>query len=437
MSESRPPSWKWIVCGLLLLATMLNYMDRQTLAQLAKTIADEFTLSKEQIGDLEMGFGYAFAAGATFFGLLVDRIGIRWLYPLVLIGWSCAGIATAYAYPLGEQILEWMSPGSGEQSRAAYTGFLACRIGLGFFEAGHWPCALVTAQRILSREHRSLGNSILQSGAAIGAIFTPLVIIAMVPDQRPGEMLPPGVWRSPFVVIGIAGMFWAVPWLLCVRSGDLARRDEAADVSAEVTANTPRTSFWRPFVVLVVSVLMLNISWQYFRAWMPLFLQEYHGYTLRHTSWFSSAYYVAADAGCIGVGFAVTWLIGRGWDVHTARLSTFAICAGLTALSLAVAFLPAGPLLLFLMLLLGAGALGLFPNYYAFTQELSRQHQGKITGLLGSIGWIGSSSLQRFFGRSIDETKSYATGIVIAGLCPLVAVLAVWLLWEKKKATPS
>jgi ACS family hexuronate transporter-like MFS transporter len=440
VTPERPPAWKWTVCGLLLLATMLNYMDRQTLAQLAKPISDEFRLSKEQIGNVEMGFGLAFATGALFFGIIVDRFGIRWLYPLVLIGWSCAGIATAYADAIGSNILDIISTGSESHedyaTSAAYAGFMACRIALGFFEAGHWPCALVTAQRILSREHRSLGNSILQSGAAIGAIITPLIIIGMVPDQRPGEILAPGVWRPPFVVIGVIGMLWAVPWLLMVRSADLVRRDDPVETQVAESGGPP-TSFWRPFIVLVIVVLMLNISWQYFRTWMPLFLQEQHGYTLRQTSWFSSAYYIAADLGCISAGFAVTWLIGRGWEVHSARLCTFAICTGLTTLSLAVAFLPAGPLLLGLLLLLGAGALGLFPNYYAFTQELSKTHQGKITGVLGTIAWVGSASLQRFFGRSIDETKSYATGIVIAGLAPLIALAAVALLWPRSKTETS
>jgi ACS family hexuronate transporter-like MFS transporter len=102
-----------------------------------------------------------------------------------------------------------------------------------------------------------------------------------------------------------------------------------------------------------------------------------------------------------------------------------------------VAFLPTGPLLLGLLLLIGAGALGLFPNYYSFTQELSKMHQGKITGILSTIAWAATSPLQRLAGQSIDDTKSYATAIMVAGLAPLVALLALGLLWEKTpQATP-
>src|SRR5688572_5634697 len=147
--HDRPPAWKWTVCGLLLLATMLNYMDRQTLAQLATTIRAEFNLGHDHYGNLEFGFGLAFAAGALVFGWLVDRIGARWLYPAVLIGWSAAGIATAYGAEIGRFLLELFgSSSAADDSAAAYAGLMACRVTLGFFEAGHWPCALVTTQAI-------------------------------------------------------------------------------------------------------------------------------------------------------------------------------------------------------------------------------------------------------------------------------------------------
>ena len=123
------------------------------------------------------------AGGALVFGFIVDRVGAFWLYPMVLIGWSLAGVATAYADEIGAALLGLTGSSTlenADSSKAAYLGFLSCRIVLGFFEAGHWPCALVTTQTILSRQDRSFGNSILQSGAAIGAIFTPIIVVYMV-----------------------------------------------------------------------------------------------------------------------------------------------------------------------------------------------------------------------------------------------------------------
>ncbi len=419
---ARPDSWRWTICGLLLLATMLNYMDRQTLAQLATTIQKEYHLDDNQYGELEMGFGLAFAAGALCFGYLVDRLGPRWLYPGVLIGWSLAGIATGYA----DQIAAWL-PGEDASTRA-FHGFLLCRVTLGFFEAGHWPCALVTTQVILTRRDRSLGNSILQSGAAIGAILTPIIVLSLLRDE-------PGSWRAPFLVIGLLGMLWTMPWLSLVRSRDLDRAPALA-VAAD-SKERLSTDQWRMFLVLVVVVITINLTWQFFRAWLPKFLEEQRGYDKPAVAWFISAYYIATDVGCISVGLLVKWLAGRGWDVHQARLGTFALCTGLALLSVPVAFLPAGPLLLGLLLLVGAGTLGLFPNYYAFTQELTRTHQGKVSGSLGTITWISSALMQKSVGSTIQETKSYTAAIVMAGLVPLLALVVLVLFWPRRAVEPA
>ena len=87
----------WTVCAILLLATLLNYMDRQTLAVTLPTLKQEYNLAEGRIGMVEGCFGFAFAAGSVLFGWVADRVGPRRLYPVVLAGWSLAGIATAGA----------------------------------------------------------------------------------------------------------------------------------------------------------------------------------------------------------------------------------------------------------------------------------------------------------------------------------------------------
>jgi MFS family permease len=93
----RSAAWKWTICGLLLLASAINYMDRQTLANAAVRITKEFRLSQEQYGHIEAVFAYAFAAGSIVFGWAADRFSVRWLYAIVLTMWSLAGLATGFA----------------------------------------------------------------------------------------------------------------------------------------------------------------------------------------------------------------------------------------------------------------------------------------------------------------------------------------------------
>src|SRR5262245_48414740 len=161
----RGPTWRWWVCGLLLMATMINYMDRLVLNQTSKLLMAKHEdgglgFNKKGYGQLEGYFGAAFAAGALSLGFLVDRYGPRAIYPIVVLLWSLAGFLTGFARSFEE--------------------LLACRIALGFFEAANWSCALKTTQAIMRPQERTLGNGILQSGAAVGAILTPLLVLGFL-----------------------------------------------------------------------------------------------------------------------------------------------------------------------------------------------------------------------------------------------------------------
>ena len=258
--------------------------------------------------------------------------------------------------------------------------------------------------------------------------------MSLLPRPDAADRYPPGTWRLPFVAIGIIGMTWALPWLALVRARDLDRRRSAAEttgVAAPEASRLDGRSLLLMFTALIIAVICLNLTWQFFRAWLPKFLEERRGYSKTEVAWFISAYYTVADVGCISVGFLVKWLAGRHWAVHRARMLTFSVCTGLTMLSLAVVFLPAGPVLVGVLLVVAGGALGLFPNYYSFAQEPSRAHQGKVSGSLGTIAWIASALMQWLVGNTIKETKSYATGIIMAGLAPALALAAMLTLWPR------
>lgn len=401
----RSAAWRWWVCGLLLLATMLNYMDRQALAQLAPDITKELGLSNEDYGTLELAFGVAFAVGGLTLGFVADRVSLRWLYPAVLMAWSAAGFATGWA--------------------RGYSDLMVCRIFLGFFEAGQWPCALTASQRLLSQRDRSMGNSLLQSGAALGAVITPLVVQRMASDI-------PGAWREPFRVIGMMGIAWTVVWMMVIRAGDLDRAHAHSADAPKVATSSP-DDFVRRFCVLIVIVIAINFFWQFYRAWLPKMLRDEYGYGRAATNYFTSAFYIATDIGCLSAGFAVKLLSGRGWSVHSSRVLTFLVCAVLTGLGAVLTVLPAGPAMLVLLLVIGAGALGLFPIYYSFSQELSSRHQGKVTGSLGCIAWLTSALMQRAIGRYVDHSGSYSLVLFITALLPLTGLVVLVLFWDRRR----
>ena len=350
----------WGVCVVLLLASTLNYMDRQTLGNVQTRIEKEFNLNNEHYGNLEFGFGVAFAVGAMVFGVAADLVNVRWLYPLMIILWSAAGAATAYS--------------------RSYDQLFVCRVLLGFFEAAHWPCALRTTQRLLAPSERTFGNSILQSGTSIGAIITPLMIKVMVIRYDTG-------WRMPFLVIGVMGFAWLILWFAVSHRVNLAPEDPQAE-DREASDWWMDRTFIRRFIVMMAVVISINAAWQLFRAWLPKFLEQGRGYSEDERLLFTAIFNGATDVGCVLAGIATVWLTSSGRSVGLARRIVFTGCAVCCASSILIPWLPKGPLLLGVLLVIAAGLLGLFPCYYTWSQDLSRTHQGKVTGLLSTIAWL-------------------------------------------------
>ncbi len=406
----RPPAWKWWVTGLLLLATTINYMDRMTLANASVRVTKELHLDDSQYGNIELAFGWAFAAGSLVFGFLADRFRIHLLYPAVLACWSLTGIVSGWSH--------------------GYSELLACRTALGFFEAGHWPCALKTTFALLNEKDRTMGNSILQSGASVGAIITPQIMKAMMTDA-------PGSWRNAFIAIGAIGLLWVVLWFAFLRPRDLdhAPAHEVKNDALDLWAIMRSGKFW------AVALLVTGIQavWHINRVWLMKFLQTGRGYSEAAALNFNSLYFIATDIGCFLAGGISMWLVRRrGTTPHDARRKVFIGACTLTSLSVFIPSLGKGPLLLAVLLLIGAGALALFPCYYSFTQELSDKYVGRITGLLSMWVWAVTSPMHSAFGKLADSiadpSKRYDTGLVIAGLAPWLGVFAMRFLWRKNDA---
>lgn len=404
MPTPRSSLWKWYLCGLLLLATTINYMDRQTLANASTRVTKEFHLSQEQYGDMELAFGWAFAVGSLVFGFLADRFRVYWLYPVVLSGWSLMGIASAQT--------------------EGYWPLLTCRVLLGFFEAGHWPCALKTTFALLQPKDRTMGNSVLQSGASIGAVVTPPLMLWLMTDELSS-------WRLAFEAIGFIGLLWVGLWFVSMRKSDLDVVVEDDPSKRESLGGILLSGrFW----ALAMLIFGAQTCWHLFRVWLPKFMQEGRGYSETEALAFNSAYYIGTDIGCIAAGFISLWLARRFViSAHGARRWVYAGACVMTSFSVLLLWLPKGWPLMGAILVVGAGALALFPCYYSFVQELSDRHVGRLTGLLSTWVWAVSSPMHKLFGRLVDETKSFDLGMAMAGLAPWLGVIAMKLLWDTQK----
>jgi MFS family permease len=387
-------------------------MDRQTLANAAVRITTEFGMSQEEYGNLEAGFGYAFAAGSLFFGFVADKVPLRWLYAAVLLAWSTMGFVSGFA--------------------RSYDELLVYRTLLGFFEAGHWPCGVKTVRALLDAGGRAMGNSVLQSGTSIGAVVTPLIMAWLLTDDL-------GSWRLAFQAIGAIGAVWVVAWLaLSPNSDRVVVASDSEVISPAQPGNAEVSGPWwnilldRRMLVVLAVVALINTTFQMLRAWLPKFLQEGRGYGEEQALYFNSLWFVVTDVGCLGAGAVALWLARRGTAVVRARLLAFFACAVLCLATLAVPSLSHGWLLLVVLLIVGAGSLGVFPIYHAFTQDISHEHQGKVTGIAGVAAWAFSPLAHQAFGRHIDQTHSFDLGLAVAGCLPFVAFVLLALFWPRR-----
>jgi hypothetical protein len=265
----------------------------------------------------------------------------------------------------------------------------------------------------LEMEHPKQGSSLM---SILGIL---VVLLGIEQAVRYAGVFPPEVVLLSKAVVTVLGIATVFLWL---------RRATQDDT------RLPRRDFVRRFWVLATLVVTINLTWHYFRAWLPLFLQKQHSYEERSTQWFMLAYYVLTDVGCLTAGFVTLRLTRRGLSVHRSRLTVFACCAAVTTLSVAAAFLPDGPLLLGILLLIGFAALGLFPNYYSFSQEITVRYQGLVTGALGCICWLSMSLLHEVVGDSIKRTGSYSQGMALAGLFPLLGLAVLVLFWGRDRS---
>ena len=414
LDSNSIPSWKWGIVWLLFLATMINYMDRQTMQATSSHLIRQFFNGKERgYGEVESAFQYAFALSQILAGFLVDRFNVRWFYLGALLVWSAAGLMTGVVNTIEALIL--------------------CRIVLGAAEAFNWPCAVSVVRRIIPLEARSLANGIFHSGASIGAAVTPILAWAMIGPS--GEN-----WQKLFVVVGAIGGLWALLWVIVIR-GDRAREIEHQKLPPN---NYPPPEPELPFHRILVSRLFwitmmlsltVNVCWHFFRAWLPRILRKDLHYSEGEMLWMLAAFFVAADLGSMLAGYCTRKLTQAGFTVARSRKLVSTGTSLLCLLAIPVAFKPAPWLAIPLVLIVAAGAMGGFPNMFALSQETSLRHTAKVVGLAGSLPWLVLAVLNPIIGSLADQSGTFAPSVMCVAFVPLLGSSVGWLWPERPEAS--
>ncbi|WP_066547352.1 MFS transporter, partial [Sphingomonas sp. CCH15-F11] len=299
-TRSLRPHSRWIVLALLFGSTVLNYVDRQTLSILARTVQDDLGLTDRDYAGVVQAFLIAYTLAYLIVGRLTDRVGVKWSLALFVGWWSIANAVTGFARGLGEL---W-----------------AARFALGLGEAGNYTAGPKAIGQQFEPRQRALAYGIYTAGAMVGATIAPPVI---------GWLSITYGWRAAFISTGSLGLAWLVCWLAFYCEPD-------AQLAGDTTpAGTPESEggVWaailrdRSVWALVFARMVTDPLWYFYLFWFPKYLGDERGFGLVAVASTAWIVYLAADIGSLGGGWLSDRLVKRGMRPREARLRIMRIAA--------------------------------------------------------------------------------------------------------------
>jgi len=411
-NEQAPPAvssyagyFRWVICTLLLFGTTKNYMDRNVLGVLNKTLQHDLGWSEIDYSNLVVAFQAAYAVGMVVVGRLIDKLGTRLGYALAMIFWSLASMGTA----LGSSL----------------TSFAVSRVALGLGEAAVFPASIKAVAEWFPKKERALATGIFNAGTSIGAMLTPVVVPWI--NARWG-------WRGAFLGIGALGFVWLVFWLLIYRKPeehprvssaelDYIRSDpQAAAGKIKWAALLPLRQTW----AFVLGKFLTDPIWWFYLFWVPGFLQSQHGLTLTRIGAPIVVIYLLSDVGSVAAGWLSSSMIKRGSTVNAARKIAMLICAiGVTPVVFAYRVESTWSAVL-LIGLAAACHQGFSANLFTLTSDMfPARAVGSVVGIGGMAGAIGGLFIATVVGHVLQWTGSYRVPFLIAGSAYLLALVII------------
>ena len=195
-------NFRWVICGLLFLATTINYMDRQVLSLTWKDfIAPDFHWTDSDYGTITGMFSLFYAIANLFAGKFIDWMGTKKGYLIAIFVWSIGACLHAAC--------GWAALGLAGGSITALTTisvwlFLSCRLILAVGEAGNFPAAIKATAEYFPKKDRAFSTSIFNSGASVGALAAPASIPLLARAWG---------WEMAFIIIGALGFIWMGLWM--------------------------------------------------------------------------------------------------------------------------------------------------------------------------------------------------------------------------------
>ncbi len=401
---------RWVICALLFFATTINYIDRQVIGILKPTLQNELGWSEIDYGMIVFWFQAAYAIGLLACGPIIDKVGSKLGYAAAITVWSLAALVHAFV----------RSPG----------GFAAARFALGLGESANFPAAIKSVAEWFPKKERALAAGILNAGANVGAIATPIVVPLIALNYG---------WQAAFFITGLLGFIWLAAWLAFYRAPEKHPRitpQELAYITSDQenhagTATIPWRQLFRRRATwaFVLAKFLTDPVWYLFLFWLPDFFAKRHGLDLKTFGPPLIAVYLLADVGSIGGGWLSSALIKRGYSVNAGRKRALLASAILVT---PIVFASTVSSLFSAVAIIGVAAAahqGWSSNLYTMVSDtFPRTSVASVMGIGGAAGAVGGMIMARYVGQVLETVGSYVPVFLWAGSAYLIALLLVHLL---------
>ncbi|BAG83909.1 MAG: MFS transporter [Candidatus Azobacteroides pseudotrichonymphae] len=464
--HEKKTQYRWVVCVMLFGAITINYLDRQVLSLTwPKYIGPEFGWTNDNYGSITAWFSLFYAVSMLFIGHCIDWLGTKKGFLLAVGIWSIGAFLHAFCavITLGEVGGEWFV--SFDKTRdiiavlkksnaesiisISVTLFLCARLVLAFGEAGNFPSAIKATAEYFPKKDRAFSTSIFNSGATIGAMIAPAVILYISSIWG---------WEMAFIIIGFLGFIWMGFWIFLYKKPEVNPRVNRAELeyirqdkySEDIveTMQEAQLSFLRCFQfkqtwAFAVGKFMTDGVWWFYLFWIPKYLQTVFGLEGKAQIFPLTILYMVVMLSIVGGWLPTFFIEKKGMNPYAGRMKAMLIFAFIPLVALFVQ--PLGTYTYWLPVILigvaGAAHQAWSANIFSITGDMfPRKAIATITGIGGMAGGIGSFFIQKTAGKLFDYAsnnqiifggfKGESAGYFIIFCTCAIAYLISWVIMK-------
>lgn len=416
---------RWWIIALIALATVINYIDRQALGVLWPEMAvDLFPDNtederKEFYAWISIVFVFSYAFGQAIFGKIFDWVGTRIGFALSIGVWSIATALHAFA--------------------RGVVSFSIFRAILGIAEAGNWPGATKNNAEWFPTNERAFAQGIFNSGAAIGGIVAiPLIGLLTIYFS----------WQAIFIVVGLTGLVWLVPWLIFVKgppkSHQWLTEEErqyilSGQQDSEVDADDDDNEEYNPTTAemlghkeswgVIIASAVIDPIWWLFVFWIPIYLSEVYGMDVKTIAIYGWVPYVGAMLGAWFGGLLAQNRIKVGWTVDKTRKLVITLgCVIMLPALLAMTNPGAPEVAVIIMAVILFGFQTAIGNVQTLPSDLfGKKTVGTLAGLAGMAAKLAVAGLTYLI-PWLTLGGNYTPAFIIGAALALLAIASIWIL---------